>query len=230
MTKVPLSPQQSKQTIQVPAAVERTKLRGRPTKDQAGTIEADILKAAIALFDELGFDGAAMEAIAARAGISKRTLYMRYSDKKAILKDVITFIVGSARQPDPPAFPNMRACLTFHVENCFMICDDPGMRVLMAMSGKPSPAVRELSSLGQEITMDLGVRHIVQTIVDTSAKFGITVHEPAFYATSLLDLTMAHHQRYRELGERVASPGVAAARIVNLLLAGMQSDCAASDR
>ncbi|MTV36303.1 TetR/AcrR family transcriptional regulator [Duganella radicis] len=230
MTKAQLSPNQRDQATPAEPAVERTKLRGRPPKDQAGAIDADILKAAIALFDELGFDGAAMEAIAARAGISKRTLYMRYSDKKAILKDVITSIVASARQPDPPAFPNMRACLSFHVENCFMICDDPGMRVLMAMGEKSSATIRELSSYGEEITQDLGVRHIVQTIVDTSAKLGITVHEPAFYAASLLDLTMAHSKRYRALGALVDSPKVATTRIVKLLLAGIQSDCAAPDR
>lgn len=230
MTKAQLSPNQRSKATPAQPAIERTKLRGRPPKDQAGTIEADILKAAIALFDEFGFDGAAMEAIAARAGISKRTLYMRYSDKKAILKDVITSIVARARQPDPPAFPNMRACLNFHVENCFMICDDPGMRVLMAMGDKSSASMREISSLGEEITLDLGVRHIVQTIVETSGKLDITVSGPAFYATSLLDLTMAHSKRYRAPGAVADSPKVATTHIVNLLLAGMQSDCAAPDR
>src|SRR5690349_11013464 len=82
---------------------DRPKLRGRPRKEHAGNIDADILRAAIALFDEVGFDATAMEAVALRAGISKRTLYMRYPDKKALIKDVIASIVGSARNPDPPA-------------------------------------------------------------------------------------------------------------------------------
>ncbi len=208
---------------------ERPKLRGRPRKEHAGNIDVDIIKAAIALFDEAGFDGTAMEAVAARAGISKRTLYMRYPDKKALIKSVIESIVGSARNPDPPAFADMRSCLMFHVENFFMICNDPGMRVLMAMGDKPSPTVRELSSMGQEITYELGIRHIVQTIMDTAGRVGMTVHEPGFYAASLLDLAMAHYQRYRALGERagIVTTEVASARIVNLLLAGMQADCAA---
>jgi AcrR family transcriptional regulator len=218
----------SSDNSQQPSA-ERPKLRGRPRKEHAGNIDADILSAAIALFDEVGFDGTAMEAVAARAGISKRTLYMRYPDKKALIKAVITSIVGSARNPDPPAFMDMRSCLTFHLENFFMICNDPGMRVLMAMGDKSSQVMRELAPMGQEITYELGIRHIVQTIVDTAGRTGIRVDAPAFYAASLLDLAMAHYQRLRALGTTVgiAPAQVASIRIVNLLLAGMQANCAA---
>jgi AcrR family transcriptional regulator len=170
-----------------------------------------------------------MEAVAARAGISKRTLYMRYPDKKALIKAVITSIVGSARNPDPPAFMDMRSCLMFHIENFFMICNDPGMRVLMAMGDKSSQVMRELAPMGQEMTYELGVRHIVQTIVDTEGRTGMRVDAPDFYAASLLDLAMAHYQRLRALGTTVgiAPAQVASIRIVNLLLAGMQADCAA---
>jgi AcrR family transcriptional regulator len=218
----------SSDNSQQPSA-ERPKLRGRPRKEHAGNIDTDILSAAIALFDEVGFDGTAMEAVAARAGISKRTLYMRYPDKKALIKAVITSIVGSARNPDPPAFMDMRSCLMFHIENFFMICNDPGMRVLMAMGDKSSQVMRELAPMGQEITYELGIRHIVQTIVDTAGRTGIRVDAPAFYAASLLDLAMAHYQRLRALGTTVgiAPAQVASIRIVNLLLAGMQANCAA---
>jgi AcrR family transcriptional regulator len=218
----------SSDNSQQPSA-ERPKLRGRPRKEHAGNIDADILSAAIALFDEVGFDGTAMEAVAARAGISKRTLYMRYPDKKALIKAVITSIVGSARNPDPPAFMDMRSCLLFHIENFFMICNDPGMRVLMAMGDKSSQVMRELAPMGQEMTYELGIRHIVQTIVDTAGRTGMRVDAPDFYAASLLDLAMAHYQRLRALGTTVgiAPAQVASIRIVNLLLAGMQADCAA---
>ena len=218
----------SSDNSQQPSA-ERPKLRGRPRKEHAGNIDTDILSAAIALFDEVGFDGTAMEAVAARAGISKRTLYMRYPDKKALIKAVITSIVGSARNPDPPAFMDMRSCLMFHLENFFMICNDPGMRVLMAMGDKSSQVMRELAPMGQEITYELGIRHIVQTIVDTAGRTGMRVDAPDFYAASLLDLAMAHYQRLRALGTAVgiAPAQVASTRIVNLLLAGMQADCAA---
>lgn len=230
MTKNLPSPDNPAEAAQQQGGAERTRLRGRPRKEHAGNIDADILKAAIALFDEVGFGGTAMEAVAARAGISKRTLYMRYPDKKALIRAVIASIVGSARQPDPPSFADMRSCLTFHVENFFMICDDPGMRVLLAMGDKPSPALEELGAMEQELTYELGIRHIVQTIDDTADRTGMEVREPGFYAAALLDLAMAHYQRYRALGAAVgiAPPQVASVRIVNLLLAGMHADCAAA--
>jgi AcrR family transcriptional regulator len=232
MTNTLPSLENTVQPILGKADPERPKLRGRPRKEHAGNIDADILKAAIALFDEQGFEGASMEAVAARASISKRTLYMRYPDKKALIKAVITSIVGSARNPDPPSFSDMRSCLMFHVENFFMICNDPGMRVLMAMNENSPTVARELAPVGQEMTYELGVKHIVQTIVDTAGRVSMTVHEPSFYAASLLNLAMAHYQRCRALGETVGSASTAtqtvSLRIVNLLLAGMQADCAVS--
>jgi AcrR family transcriptional regulator len=38
---------------------------------------------------DYGYDGATMEAIAQAAGITKRTLYARYADKRAVFLDVI---------------------------------------------------------------------------------------------------------------------------------------------
>lgn len=62
---------------------------GRPTLDQASLIEAEILSAATLLFRARGYDATSMEAVASAAGISKRTLYLRYRSKKALIKAVI---------------------------------------------------------------------------------------------------------------------------------------------
>lgn len=62
---------------------------GRPTLDQANLIEAEILSAATLLFRARGYDATSMEAVAGAAGISKRTLYLRYRSKEALIKAVI---------------------------------------------------------------------------------------------------------------------------------------------
>lgn len=207
-------------------AANRPKLRGRPRKDQASVIEADIRTAAIELFGEMGFAGAGMEAIAARAGISKRTLYMRYPDKKALFKDVIESILTQSRQPDPPEFSDMAACLAFHVENFFMICNDPDMRVIFTMGDYSAQNPQELTDWAHEFTEEMGIQRIAQTIADTASKTGMTVSAPEFYAASLLDLAMAHYNRTRslKLTPVEASITVAALRIVRLLLAGMRAE------
>jgi AcrR family transcriptional regulator len=55
-----------------------TRAPGRPRSAEA---DDAILEAAIELFAETGFDGLTVEAVAARAGVGKATVYRRYSCK-----------------------------------------------------------------------------------------------------------------------------------------------------
>lgn len=62
---------------------------GRPTASRAAAISETIVQAATTLFLAAGYDGVSMEAVAARAGVPKSTLYKRYADKKALLRAVL---------------------------------------------------------------------------------------------------------------------------------------------
>ena len=64
-------------------------LRGRPTQAEAVAIERRLREAAIEAFVDNGFEGTTMEAVAAAAGITKRTLYAKYADKQALFAAVI---------------------------------------------------------------------------------------------------------------------------------------------
>lgn len=63
--------------------------RGRPTHAEAQQLQEKLRDAAVASFLEHGYDATTMEAIAQAAGITKRTLYARYPDKRALFLDVI---------------------------------------------------------------------------------------------------------------------------------------------
>ncbi|OBI88875.1 TetR family transcriptional regulator [Mycobacterium sp. 1245805.9] len=63
--------------------------RGRPTQAEAKKLHQKLRKAAVATFVKNGYDGATMDAIAKAAGITRRTLYARYPDKRAVFLDVI---------------------------------------------------------------------------------------------------------------------------------------------
>lgn len=52
------------------------------------------------MFLENGYDGATMEEIAREAGITKRTLYARYPDKRAVFLDVIPWAFSRAVEQD----------------------------------------------------------------------------------------------------------------------------------
>ena len=63
--------------------------RGRPTQAEAKKLHQKLRKAAVGTFVKHGYNGTTMEAIARAAGITRRTLYARYPDKRAVFLDVI---------------------------------------------------------------------------------------------------------------------------------------------
>ena len=71
------------------SVVVTTTRRGRPTQAEAKKLHQKLRKAAVATFVKYGYDGTTMEAIARAAGITRRTLYARYPDKRAVFVDVI---------------------------------------------------------------------------------------------------------------------------------------------
>lgn len=66
---------------------------GRPRDERATTT---ILRAALALGAELGFDGVTIEGIAARAGVGKTTIYRRWPGVWAVVVDAVLAEVSQA--------------------------------------------------------------------------------------------------------------------------------------
>ena len=87
---------------------------GRPSRADALRLNADILAVATALLLDQGYANTSMEAIAAAAGISKRTLYARFADKGAVLRAVVADLVANRLPPFTAALaaPDLRTALT----------------------------------------------------------------------------------------------------------------------
>jgi TetR/AcrR family transcriptional repressor of mexJK operon len=62
---------------------------GRPTREQAELRHQELLDRALELFLENGFELTTIEAIAASVGMTKRTVYARYPDKRALFKATV---------------------------------------------------------------------------------------------------------------------------------------------
>jgi AcrR family transcriptional regulator len=62
------------------------KAAGRP-RDEAAT--ASIMRAALDLADEAGFDALSVEGVAARAGVGKTTIYRRWANVWAVVMDAV---------------------------------------------------------------------------------------------------------------------------------------------
>jgi AcrR family transcriptional regulator len=72
---------------------------GRPTSGEAPLLTARVVDAATILFLRDGYGATSLEAVAAAAGVSKRTLYARFSGKAALLQVVVAGLVASWLPP-----------------------------------------------------------------------------------------------------------------------------------
>ncbi len=70
---------------------------GRPRSEEA---HGAILDASILLIREVGYDALAMDAIAARAGVGKATVYRRWATKETLVAEALERIVRSIPIPD----------------------------------------------------------------------------------------------------------------------------------
>jgi AcrR family transcriptional regulator len=75
---------------------ETSRRPGRPRSEQA---EQAIIEATLDLFAEQGFEGVCVEAVAARAGVGKATIYRRWPNKEELLLAAF----GSLKSPFPEA-------------------------------------------------------------------------------------------------------------------------------
>jgi AcrR family transcriptional regulator len=78
-------------------AQENTRGVGRP---RSAASHQAILNAAFELVAEQGVQGASIEAIAARAGVGKTTIYRRWSSKEALVADALGQLQLQIRLPD----------------------------------------------------------------------------------------------------------------------------------
>lgn len=74
---------------------------GRPRSAQA---DQAILQATLDLLAEVGYQSMSIEAIAARAGVGKTTIYRRYTSKEELVADALCSIQEDLPTPDTGSF------------------------------------------------------------------------------------------------------------------------------
>ena len=73
----------------------------RPGRPRSAEVDAAILGAATELFVEHGYDGLCVEAVAARAGVSKAAIYRRHPSKAELVMAAAEALSRSAKGPVP---------------------------------------------------------------------------------------------------------------------------------
>ena len=80
-------------------AIKAARRGGRPSLANAALLRERILEVATELFLAEGYGSTSIEAVAARAGISKRTFYHRFDDKAVLFAAVVHRIIEQIRPP-----------------------------------------------------------------------------------------------------------------------------------
>lgn len=97
----------------------RARGRGRPRRAAA---RAAIIDATLELLADRGFQATTMDAIAERGGVSKNTIYRRWSSKELLIADALRELTGQAEV----AFEGeVYALLLEHVRGVARLLDDP---------------------------------------------------------------------------------------------------------
>jgi AcrR family transcriptional regulator len=103
------------------------KTLGRPRSIQS---HQAMLQATLELIAEVGFDAMSIEAIAARAGVGKTTIYRRYASKEELVADAIESVREEVVIPDTG---NLQGDLDALIQNAAQITLNPLGRQTVAM-------------------------------------------------------------------------------------------------
>lgn len=155
----------------------RPKGPGRPRDRQK---DAAILKAAQRLFLERGFDGASVDAIAEAAGVAKATVYARFADKEALLRESIETKCGEFLDADTldwRAGRTLRDGLIAIAERFLSLVTDAdalSMHRLMMQEGQKND---RLPTLFFESAILPTVRRLAAFLDSEAARLGVTLKD-----------------------------------------------------
>ncbi|MEP7182284.1 MAG: TetR/AcrR family transcriptional regulator [Betaproteobacteria bacterium] len=180
-----------------PAKVPRR--GGRPSRSEAEQLGKRILDAATELFFSTGYGATSIEAVARRAGISKRTFYHRFDDKSALFSAVVHRTIEAMR---PPAgVPLLEGA------NLQEVLQNVAGLVLRAALSPPALALHRLivaesarfPQLAAVVDGQGGSQEAIRLIagvLDGEARVGrLTLDNPTFAAQQFLQMVIAVPQR-----------------------------------
>lgn len=191
-----------------------TKGPGRPGRPRSEQAEQAIIDAALELFGERGVDGVCVEAVAARAGVGKATIYRRWSSKE----DLLIAALSTMKSPLPqPRGDSVREDLVQIVTSISKDADDPRfVRQFAMLHGEASQYPRLMARYFETAVEPR--REIIRSVLRRGMQTG-ELRADLDVEIAMLSLTGTVMARGKH-EQAPASPGFAA-RVVEELLAGL---------
>ena len=140
---------------------------GRPTSTDAARLTERLRGAAVETFLEYGYDGTTMETVAQAAGITKGTLYSRYSDKRALFIAVTAWALTRLerdQQVSEPLPDDLAEALTVTARAILARSVDPDIARLNRMAIAESARFPEFAASSQAVTWTPRIRVIMDLL------------------------------------------------------------------
>lgn len=166
---------------------------GRPTREQAEQRHLELLDQAFDIFLEKGFEQATMEMIAGAVGMTKRTVYARYEDKRALFRAAVQRAIDEYVVPvralqaaeTEDLEETLRAIAWIRLENA----TSPRGLKLQRMIASESYRFPEIFSHMEERTGP-AVRYIADLLQRHAEAGGIAVDDPETAASAFLSMVV----------------------------------------
>ena len=196
-----------------PPETRRAKGPGRPRSEQA---EQAIIEATLDLFAEQGFDGVCVEAVAARAGVGKATIYRRWANKEELLLAAL----GSMKSPYPePGGVSVRDDLVAMLSvMCADMADPRKARRYALLLGEGERYPRLMARYKETVVQPR--RELMRSVIRRGIASG-ELRAGTDEEIAVLALTGTVLAKGKEAGARL--DGDLAARIVDELMLGLKA-------
>ena len=199
---------------------------GRPTAADAALIGDRIVAAASSLFLRDGYAATSVEAIAAAAGISKRTFYARFSGKSAVFQAVMRMLLqawldGFEELLD--ATEGLEAGLLASGQRMLDVALTPSALAMHALLTAEAGRLPELSAIVQQAGMDVGIVRVAALL--RAHRPGLRAEQARFAAEQFQTMVVGVPQRRASFAGSVMGQAERDAwcrATVALLLRGLQ--------
>lgn len=189
--------------------------RRRPGRPRSAAVDTAIIEVALRLLAAEGFARMSMDAVAAGAGVSKATLYLRYRDKA----DLATAALAHLRQAlEPTPTGDLRADLIVRLERVLTYADDASVMPLVGTCLAEEAHIPELLDLFRRRSVwprREGLRELFETAeARGELREGVDID-------AAIDLMMGSFQARYLAGDGI--PEGWAGRVVDALLGGLRA-------